>query len=262
MERHAAWVRNEALTLLLREGMPNHQVAEKLGVPLGTVSWWLHVERKANGILVTRQSHNCPLCLSRPMDYPAYSYLLGLYLGDGHITSRGSRQNHLSIYCADDWPGLIDEAERTMQKVLTGASTGRRAKVGCTEVKSYSRHWPCLFPQHGPGMKHQRRIALQGWQQRIVDAQPWPFIRGLIHSDGCRFTNWTTRMVGGRQKRYEYPRYYFTNKSDDVRRLFTDALDAVGVQWTTLARGSDPYNVSVARRASVELMDEHVGPKY
>ena len=88
------------------------------------------------------------------------------------------------------------------------------------------------------------------------------FIRGLIHSDGCRITNWTTRIVGGERKRYEYPRYFFTNKSGDIRRLCTDALDAVGVEWTTLKRDGEPLNISVARRASVASMDEHVGPKH
>ncbi len=54
-----------------------------------------------------------------------------------------------------------------------------------------------MFPQDGPGKKHERPIALEPWQQEIVDAHPWEFIRGLIHSDGCRITNWTTRLVAG-----------------------------------------------------------------
>jgi hypothetical protein len=29
-------------------------------------------------------------------------------------------------------------------------------------------------------MKHQRRILLEDWQQEIVDADPWPLLRGLI----------------------------------------------------------------------------------
>lgn len=134
--------------------------------------------------------------------------------------------------------------------------------TGHTSVGAYSNHWPCLFRQHGPGKKHDRRIALEPWQQEIVDAHPWELIRGLIHSDGCRVTNWTTRMVGGQRKRYEYPRYFVTNKSDDIRRIFTDTLRSVGVERTVLARGHDPFNVSIARRASVALMDAHVGPKY
>jgi hypothetical protein len=36
-------------------------------------------------------------------------------------------------------------------------------------VNAYSKHWPCLFPQHGPGVEHKRSIELVPWQQRIVD---------------------------------------------------------------------------------------------
>ena len=60
------------------------------------------------------------------------------------------------------------------------------ARVGCTEVSSYSKHWICMFPQHGPGRKHERPIVLADWQRRIVDRFPAPFVRGLVHSDGCR----------------------------------------------------------------------------
>jgi hypothetical protein len=119
-----------------------------------------------------------------------------------------------------------------------------------------------MFPQHGPGKKHERIIALAPWQQAIVDAHPWDFIRGLVHSDGCRLMNWTTRVVGGERKRYEYPRYFFTNVSDDLRRLYTDTLDKLGVQWTQCTRNGNAFNISVARKASVALMDTHVGPKY
>jgi hypothetical protein len=87
-----------------------------------------------------------------------------------------------------------------------------------------------------------------------VDAYPWEFVRGLIHSDGCRVTNWTVR--GG--KRYEYPRYFFTNLSADILGLFTDTLDALGVEW----RYANPRNVSIARKGSVALMDAYVGAKY
>ena len=79
------------------------------------------------------------------------------------------------------------------------------APKGRHNIKVYFKHLPCLFPQHGPGKKHERPIALDHWQQDIVDAHPWEFIRGLIHSDGCRITNWTEKVIGGERKRYEYP---------------------------------------------------------
>jgi hypothetical protein len=61
---------------------------------------------------------------------------------------------------------------------------------------------------------------------------------------------------------YEYPRYFFTNVSDDIRRLYSDTLDKLGVEWTLCTRDGNPFNISVARKASVALMDAHVGPKY
>lgn len=258
---HGTQVRQQALTLL-RDGAKNADVARQFNIPLGTISYWKHVDRAKRGECPGRIPPPCPRC-DGALDLPAYSYVLGLYLGDGHIIqNRAMRSPSLSITCADAHPGLMDECEKAMRSVFPGNSVCRVRRKGCHEVKLYSRHLWCLFPQHGPGKKHERRIALEPWQQDIVDAHPWEFIRGLIHSDGCRITNWTTRMVAGERKRYEYPRYFFTNKSDDIRKLFTDTLDKVGVGWTTLARGSDPFNISVARKASVALMDTHVGPKH
>ena len=129
-------------------------------------------------------------------------------------------------------------------------------------VTAYNSHWPCLFPQHGPGRKHNRRIVLEPWQRRIVDTHPWEFIRGLFHSDGCRIANWTTRLVGGERKRYEYPRYFFTNRSTDILRLCCETLKNLGAEWKVTRSGAHAFNISVARRASVALMDAHVGPKY
>lgn len=200
-------------------------------------------------------------CTHRDFDHAAYGYLLGLYLGDGHIVSK-PKQHRLSVYCGDSWPGLIDEAERTMRAVMATPGVARRQRTGCTEVMSFSAHWTCLFPQHGSGKKHDRTIALKPWQQQIVDEHPWAFVRGLIHSDGCRNMNWTTRIVGGVRKRYEYPRYWFTNVSDDIRRLYTDTLDKLGIEWKNCTRHGRPYNISVAKRASVALMEIHVGAKF
>jgi hypothetical protein len=262
MNFHGTAVRREALTLL-RNGVSNAHVARDLKVPLGTIGYWKHLDRSKRGECPGKHDPKCPRCDGRELDEPAYSYLLGLYLGDGHISHYSEhRVPNLMITCTESWPGLMDECEQAMRAVFPENSVCRVRKIGCRNVKVYSKHLHCLFPQHGPGRKHERSIALTPWQQAIVDTHPWAFIRGLIHSDGCRITNWTTRMVGGEHKRYEYPRYLFANKSDDIRKLFTDTLDKVGVGWTTLARGSDPFNISVARKASVALMDEHVGPKH
>jgi len=191
------------------------------------------------------------------VDTPAYAYLLGLYLGDGHIVSK-RQQHHLSIYCCDGWPGLIDAAERAMRTVIPSATVSRRQRPGCQEVKSYSIHWPCLFPQHGPGRKHERGIALVEWQQTIVERHPGLFLRGLFHSDGWRGVNRVRRELPGGERWYEYPRYLFSNRSKDILELCAGTLDLIGVEW----KYNNWYSISVAKAKSVAALDRHIGPKY
>jgi hypothetical protein len=63
--------------------------------------------------------------------------------------------------------------------------------------------WPAVFPQHGPGRKHERPIVLARWQRDITESYCESFVRGLIHSDGCRFV--ARQRKNGRV--YRYVRY-------------------------------------------------------
>ncbi|MFG7945771.1 transcriptional regulator [Streptomyces sp. NHF165] len=248
--------RKRALTLVA-QGRSLNSVSKQTGISRWCLRAWQQRLHPAP------PRHRCPRCAvpARPPDRPeVYAYLLGLYLGDGCV-SRVGRTYSLRIACAESWPGLITACEEAVRTIApTGRANRVRAK-GCVHVSAYSNHWPCLFPQHGPGRKHERRILLEPWQREIVTAHPWELIRGLVHSDGCRITNWTTRTVRGVRKRYTYPRYLFTNRSDDILRLFTDALDAVGVGWRSTRHRCGGHSVSIARRPSVALMDARIGPK-
>ena len=150
----------------------------------------------------------------------------------------------------------MDEVETAMHEVIA-VSVCRVQRTGCTEIKSYSKHWPCLFPQHGPGMKHTRSIVLDSWQNQHVEQHTGAFLRGLFHSDGCRITNWAPRRSAGAAQRYEYPRYVFTNKSTDILALCSAALDRLGIAH----RFPRPDTISVARREAVAALDAAVGPK-
>ena len=144
------------------------------------------------------------------------------------------------------------QAVRPDNKVMT------QQKQGCTEVLSTSKHWPCLFPQHGPGRKHTRKIELADWQRDIVDRCPGDFARGLFHSDGYRGVNRVCRRWDGAEHWYEYPRYLFVNNSADILRLCGETLDRLGAEW----RFSKPNTISVARKQAVARLDEFVGAKY
>jgi hypothetical protein len=152
------------------------------------------------------------------------------------------------------YPGIIRECEVVIGQIRGWRPTLRvHTDRRMLDVVSCWKGWPCLLPQHGPGRKHSREIRLVPWQLRIVDAYPGPFLRGLIHSDGWRGVN----RVHVKGRTYEYPRYQFSNRSDDIRQLFVYACELVGVAW----RPWGEYHISVARRDAVELLDEFVGPK-
>ena len=102
-------------------------------------------------------------------------------------------------------------------------------------------------------MKHERRIALAPSQRAITREHPKLFIRGLLHSDGCRFMNTVRR--GDRV--YAYPRYQFTNRSEDIKTILCEHLDLLGIAW----RRASSRNISIARREAVVALDEFVVPK-
>jgi hypothetical protein len=184
-----------------------------------------------------------------------YVYLLGMYLGDGHIVQFPRHVYRLVVAMDAAYPGLIAECRTAIAAIVPGAfpSVQPLRKSRCVFIVKYSKRWPCLFPQHGPGRKHERPIVLSDWQRALVESNPKQLVRGLIHSDGCRFTN----PIRHGEKLYTYPRYNFSNASADIRKLFCDTCDLLGIEWRVM----NARNISVARRPSVARLDEFVGPK-
>ncbi|MEW2330318.1 transcriptional regulator [Micromonospora chersina] len=247
---HPPEMRARARALRAR-GHNIRSVARSLSLPYATVWHWCvdGPEPAMPGSAV--RCFRCRPDPENPPDPAAYAYLLGLYLGDGHLVTT-DRVPVLRVYCADAWPNLIDLCDAAMRAVLAN-KVQRIQKRGCVAVQSTARHWPCLFPQHGPGRKHERPIVLADWQREILTANAGHFLRGLFHSDGSRFANRVT--VRGRH--YVYPRYLFSNRSADIMALCQWALDLLGIAWRMNSR----WSLSVARRDAVAALDRHVGPK-
>lgn len=195
----------------------------------------------------------CPRCTDAAPAGAEYSQLLGFYLGDGCLSEHRRSVYALRVACDDKYPDVIAEVVKVVGAINLGRPVHRTQAPGCTHLVSYWKHWPCLFPQHGPGRKHLRRIEPAGWQQEIVAQYPEQFVRGLFLSDGCRVNNWTTR--NGR--RYDYTRYMFANESTDIMHLCQWALDLLAIPW----RMPRPNALSVARKEAVAALDRIVGPK-
>ena len=243
-------------------GILDRENAQICGVSIRSIRHWRSGDRRAQRDRRTgarKSPPTCPRCHGRALDETAYAYLLGLYLGDGHIT-QGPRSYVLWLACADAWPGLLQQARQAMALAMPSSAVfcASKRSAACTYVKSVSKHWPCLFPQHGPGRKHERVIELEPWQEETVARYAGDFARGLFHSDGYRGINRVRRPLKDGDRWYGYPRYLFVNSSADIHRLCGEALDRLGVAW----RFSKPTTISVARRDAVARLDQFVGPKY
>jgi hypothetical protein len=254
----------EALRLRAEQGLGARRVARRLGLPLGTVRDWhagklpWHSRRGSHDDLCPAI---CGRCEQREHRFDqfgdAYVHLLGLYLGDGSISAHRRGVHRLRIFLDRKYPQIVNECVESMQATMPGSRVhALLTPSNCYSVSAYSRSWPCLFPQHGPGAKHTRPIFLSDWQQELAERWPDRLIKGLIQSDGSRSIN-TGR--GG----WRHPRYSFTNVSTDITSIFCSACDCLGLRWTAAFPKSESAAVAiyVSRKADVAKLDEFVGPK-
>ncbi len=260
---HSRATVEEALRLRDEEGLGARLVARRLGLALPTVRDW-HAGRlpRHSRLSSTGGSRpsTCPAC-GQPHRFDelnqAYVHLLGLYLGDGTISAHRRSVYRLRISLDKKYPQIIEDCARSIQAAVPGNRVhSLLTPSNCYSVSAYSRSWPCLFPQHGPGPKHTRRVFLAEWQQALARRCPEQLLKGLIQSDGCRSIN-TGR--GG----WRHPRYSFSNVSTDITSIFCSACDCLGLRWTAAFPKSETAAVTiyVSRKADVARLDEFVGPK-
>jgi hypothetical protein len=233
-------------------------ISRETGIPRSTIRDWLASRLPNSGTLDGTACTRCGAPLHRfDRLAPPYVYLLGLYLGDGCISAHPRGVYRLRLFFDARHPKIIDAGEDAVRSILPENRIHRLTRSGGyvnssprsnVALSVYSRTLPCLFPQHGPGRKHDRRIVLEDWQRELVERYPELLLKGLIHSDGCRFVN------TGRN--WRHPRYSFSNRSNDIRTIFCNACDLVGVRWTTA-----PQTVYISRVRDVAVLDEFIGPK-
>jgi hypothetical protein len=240
---------------LAASGLSDYEIARRTTVNRSTVQRWRHreapprTEAGARGAETWKVGHAASYC-----------YLLGAYLGDGHINHRPPNSWTLRISCDRQYIQIIDEVMAAMELTFPGRrSTRFQASTGASDVVSIVH--PAVrfaFPQHGPGRKHLRPIGLTDWQLELTRANPGSLVRGLIHSDGCRVLNrFQTKLPSGRLGHYSYVRYFFSNLSEDIRSIFKEHCELLGIRVTQ----SNHRNLTVSHRKSVAILERIVGPK-
>ena len=225
----------ETMCNLHDSGKTKLEIASILGVDRGTVTKWLKEKPKnidrLDFLSIIKNENKI------------YSYILGLYLGDGYI-NKTDRAYRLRIFLDKKYSFLNDFVKEKMEKLFIYNKVGVNfEKSDCYELSVYNKNLPDMFPQHGGGAKHTRPIILEEWQVSIID---WlELIKGLFHSDGSYYFD--------RDKDY----YDFTNKSPEILELFKIGCEQINVNFTQPSK----FHIRIGKRKDVKILKELIGTK-
>ncbi len=175
------------------------------------------------------------------MDNKAYSYLLGQYLGDGYI-SKAKRTYKLRIFNDLKYSQLNDFIFQTIKNIFPENKVNTCLYQNHIITYVYSNHIPELFPQHGKGLKKDRKIELCDWQIKILDYKY--LFAGLLHSDGCIYFDRGYKMC------------VFSNTSVDILNLFKDCCDKLNIDYTV-----GKNRIQIRKKLSNVWIEENVGDK-
>jgi hypothetical protein len=120
-------------------------------------------------------------------------------------------------------------------------------RTGCKEISVYKSNLVEIFPQHGPGKKHLRKLELADWQKEIIAKYPKEFIKGLMHSDGCRY------LVNDAVK------YELKNYSNDILDFFEWACSLINVD--TRRHSKNKTATILRKKKDVDIFETFLGPK-
>ena len=250
--------RNKILELH-KEGKNQSEISRITGIPRATVRDIIFNKHMKRGGALSEPFS--------PKDFSeeqkiAYAYILGQYLGDGHINLTKRNVYRLRIFSDLKYPNIIKEIKSKLEIILPQNKSMSNItiwndKPSCDTVTIYSKKIKDMFPQHGEGIKADRKIELLEWQESIIKSYPKEFIRGLIHSDGCRFIPKASGKVN----------YQFTNTSTDIITLYCKTLDMLNIKYRIAKKPINgkakrqAYDISTSRKESVNILESFVGPK-
>lgn len=243
---------------LLDKGLTPTEIAKITAVPRRTISDWKRRPPKSlTGEILYRDIIGCTNCketltsvkeriIEDKTLHSTYSYLLGLYLGDGYI-SKQPKTYRLRIALDKKYDKLNEYAKKALEKIFIKNSVGVVYPEGCINLSVYYRGLPNVFPHTGKGKKHHRPIVLEQWQKDILD--PTQFLKGLFHSDGSYYLS----------KGNGY--YNFTNFSKDIIELYKTTCNTLGIDYAEVNYETGKHVINHNKRDTVERMMKIFGTK-
>lgn len=245
---------------LFETGSNQSAISRETGVPRETLREWLKPKDISKRI---RNSYvpiiNFDEYLNTEEKRRAYSFLLAIYLCDGYVCKyKTLRAPSLRMFNDSRYPINIQEWANKAKIIFPNNSIKifKKKSSNSCEILLYSKKILDLFPQHGPGKKHSRKLNFENWQMQIVKEYPEEFIRACIQSDGCIYHQ---KLKNGN---YSYKRYNFVNKSEDIMNLFAYALSVLGIiKEKTFNKSRNLFVVQNFSKEDTQILEKIISKK-
>ena len=250
----------QQIVKLLEDGWSRNKIAKELNVAWKQVDYWS--KNRARVSELVDDSDLKSLAVKRvgssPTSRTSFSYLMGMYLGDGYLYKQGPYTWKLRLACDRKYPSIINEIQQCLTNLHLSPSICNQQHID--EVYCHGKLLPEMFPTFD-GPKHKNALTLTDWQRAVIDEHPQSFIRGLFHADGSRYIH--------KQGQYQYVKYNLTNRSKDLVDLFCSACDTVGIEYKVhprpfINKSGDKHvgwTVTIGKRSEVVKCEQFLGIK-
>jgi DNA-binding transcriptional regulator WhiA len=240
----------EKVLIDFKNGKNKCQLSRDYNISRGTIRYWIDNQDKIfNNEYYKYNKKDKPIetiIQEIKNKKEIYSYILGLYLGDGCI-SESKMSYKLRIAQDNKYPQLIEIIKEKLNSFFTNNVFVCNPK-GCKQISIHDKNLPLYFPQHAAGKKHNRKIELVDYQRENLDYKE--FLKGLWVTDGSFY-----KTARG------YEAYNFTNKSTDIIALFEECLNNFGIKYRKRMKKNEVWIVEITKKSEVVKMKEIVGMK-
>ena len=228
-----------------KNGKNKSQLEKEYNIPRSTIRYW--IDNKDTIFIPKTTDKPLELIIEEIKNKKEqYNYILGLYLGDGCISTH-KMSYKLRIPQDNKYPKSIINIKNILNSFFPN-NTFICNPNGCTVIGIYDKNLPLYFPQHGGGKKHDRPIILSDYQRDNIDYLN--LMSGLWMSDGSYYLA---------QKKYEC--YNFTNKSTDIISLFEECLNNFKIAYRKRIKKNGVWIIEITKKSEVLKMKDLVGIK-
>lgn len=241
---------------LVDKNYSTRRIAKELNCSYSNIRYWMkkyQLETTEIGGKAGQKLENDADIYNRCLDFVAknpkdYSYLFGLYLGDGCVEYVKGNFHVLSIHQDAKYVNLINKHKESIIN-LFGKPPYILNRGNMVVIRVGGSHVRFLFPKFGVGMKHLNNITLPKILLDNIDYLS--LMKGLFQADGSYYYDKSN-------KRYFFN---FTNKSVDIVEIFKFCLEKLSIGYTTFKRKDSIFTISIRRNSEVSKMLNLVGTK-